>query len=430
MPTEIRPITSDEVVAYLRVLPSGNGLPSWEPAPAAWHAGPGPWPPAGAPPTDEELAADRDLVLADGFRAQAAFVDGRLVGGSAVLSLELTVPGLRQVAMGGVTSTGVLPTHRRRGLLRALMAAMLADCRDRGEALVGLSASEGGIYGRFGFSPATWQVRWELDRRDAGLLPTAPTGGELELVEADVDRAAWPALHERVRRRRVGEVSANSETWRGLSGASSGTDGPLRFLVHRGPDGEVDGIAHFLLPWSADPALAGTVQVEAFEAATPAAYAALWRLLLDLDLTRRVVAAHRPVDEPLRWMLRDPRALRVTRSADNLWLRVLDVGAALEARSYGVAGTVVLAVSDALCPWNDGVWRLEAGPDGASCHPAPGAEPHLALGVDALASLYLGGVSPAVLAGAGRVVELRSGALADVARLLGQDPAPFNAVGF
>lgn len=432
MGTEVRPVTPDEAVAYLTVLPQATGLPSWEPAPAAWHAGAGPWPPP-APataPSDEALAAESAAVLADGFRAQAAFVDGRLVGATAALSLELTVPGPRAVAMGGVTSTGVLPTHRRRGLLRALMTALLRDCHERGESLVGLSASEGGIYGRYGFSPATWQVRWELERSKAGFRPGAPVGGDLELVEADAARGAWPALHERVRLERVGEVSARPGTWDGLSGAACGTDGPLRFLLARGPGGRVDGIAQFRTPWSADPAVVGTVEVEACEALTPAAYASLWRLLTDLDLSRRVVAAKRPTDEPLRWLLEDPRALRVTRASDALWLRLLDVGAALEARAYGTSAGLVLRVADPVCPWNDGIWRLDAGPDGATCRRAPGTAVDLALGVDALASLYLGGVSPAVLAGAGRVTELRPGALAALGRLVHQDPAPFGAAGF
>lgn len=430
MTSEIRPVTRREVPEYLSVLPFANGLPSWEPAPAAWHAGEGPWPPAGPQITDEEAAAYADVVLSDGYRSQAAFVDGRIVGGSAMLSLELTVPGLRQVPFGGVTDTAVIATHRRRGLLRALMAAMFADCRDRGERLAGLSASEGSIYGRYGFAPATFQVRWELERTDARFLDQVDPPAGLELVSADVARAAWPSLHDRVRRQRVGEVSANATTWSGLSDAPSGTAGPLRFLVHRGLDGEVDGIAHFRLPWSADPKAAGTLQVQTLQAATPAAYGALWRLLTDFDLTHRVIAAHRPVDEPLRWMLSNPRALRITRSSDNLWLRLLDVGTALEARSYDATGSVVLAVDDAVCPWNQDRWRLETEPGGAHCRRAPGADPDLALGADALASLYLGGVQPAVLAGAGRIIELRPGALDALARQMRQDPAPYNAVGF
>lgn len=430
MVTEIRPVTSDEVVNYLKVLPQAVGLPFWEPEPAAWYAGHGPWPPAGAPALDEALDRETDAVLADWFRSQAAVVDGQIVGGSAMLSLELTVPGLRQVAMGGVTSTGVLPTHRRRGLLRALMTAMFRDCRERGEFLAGLSASEGTIYGRYGFGPATFQVRWELERTQARFVESSTADAGLQLVGADVVRAAWPDLHERVRRGRVGEVSATPGKWDGVSGAARGTDGPLQFLIHRTAAGDVDGIAHFRTPWSADAHLIGAVQVEAFEAATLAAYSSMWRLLTDLDLTRRIVVGRRPPDEPLRWMLANPRAMRITRASDNLWLRLLDVGAALAARAYDSSATLILAVSDPVCPWNDGNWRLDAHPEGTTCRLEPGARADLAMGVDTLASLYLGGVSPAGLAAAGRIAELRAGALTTLSRLLHQDPDPFNAVGF
>lgn len=429
MTTLIRPVTPEEALDYLRVLPQETGLPMWEPAPAAWHAGAGCWP-VPAVPSEEALARSAAALQSEGFRSQAAFVDGRLVGASAMLLLELTVPGPAPVAMGGVTSTGVLPTHRRRGLLRALMTAMLHDCRERGEPLAGLSASEGGIYGRYGFSPATFQVRWELESPAARFLDPAPPADRLELVSADLARAAWPSLHERARRTRVGEVSARPDAWEELSDSARGTDGPLRFLAHYDTDGQVDGLAHFRTPWSADPDQAGTVRVEAFEAVTSAAYGALWRLLTDLDLSRRVVAARRPGDEPLRWMLADPRALRVTRSADNLWLRLVDVSAALEARTYPTSGSLGIDVNDAMLPENQGRWRLDATPTGATCQFDPRATPDVALGVDALASLYLGGVSPATLVAAGRITVLHPRALATLISLFTQDPAPYNVARF
>ncbi|GAB3934801.1 hypothetical protein GCM10027614_08460 [Micromonospora vulcania] len=160
---EIRPITRAEAVDYLRVLPFANGLPNWEPAPAVWHGGPEAWPRPRRPADERQLLSWVDEVMADNYHPQAAFVDGELVGGSAMLSLAITAPGLRPVPLGGVTATGVLPTHRRRGLLRGMMQAMFDEAHARGEPLGALSASEGGIYGRFGFSPATMRVRWELD---------------------------------------------------------------------------------------------------------------------------------------------------------------------------------------------------------------------------------------------------------------------------
>lgn len=148
------------------------------------------------PASPETLERWVDEVMAEGYRPQAAFVDGKVVGGSGMLSLELTLPGLRRVAMGGVTATGVIATHRRRGLLRETMRAMFADARERGEFVAGLSASEGSIYGRFGFSPATLRTRWELDRGDAAFLDNAPPGGALEIVDAAAARQIWPTMHE------------------------------------------------------------------------------------------------------------------------------------------------------------------------------------------------------------------------------------------
>ncbi len=426
----IRPVERCEVVDYLRVLPFANGLPSWEPAPAAWHAGTAAWPQPAAPASGETLRGWVDDVMGEGFRSQAAFVDGHLVGGSALLSLELTVPGGRQVRMGGVTSTGVVATHRRRGLLRQMMQAMFADARAHGEFVTGLSASEGGIYGRFGFSPATERARWELDRADAAFVDAPPPGGSLELVDALTARGVWPRIHDTVRRRRVGEVSAQSDFWDQLSDASTGPEGPLRYLLHRDESGQPDGIANYRIPWGPRPDDVGTVAVEALEATNPGAYAALWGLLVDLDLTRRIVAAPRPVDEPLRWLLRNPRALRTTRATDNLWLRLLDVPTALEARTFDAHGGLVFEIGqDAMCPENSGTWRLTADPAGAVC--ARTAEhPDITLDVQSLASLYLGGVSPAALAAAGRIIEHQDGAVALTARLFTTDPLPYNAIGF
>jgi predicted acetyltransferase len=163
--------------------------------------------------------------------------------------------------------------------------------------------------------------------------------------------------------------------------------------------------------------------VEAFGALTSEAYRALWGLLLDFDLTKRVVAARRPVDEPLRWMLTNPRALKLTRTRDNLWLRILDVPRALEARTYAATDSLVLDL------FGSGRWRLDAGPDGATCTAAD--EPaDLNLGIGELGSLYLGGVRPGELAYAGRITEHTPGAVSRLDALLRPDRQPHNAVGF
>ncbi len=427
---QIRPINRDEVVDYLKVLPFANGLPSWEPAPAAWHGGPEAWPRPNPPASQEQLESWVDEVMADHFHPQAAFADGRIVGGSAMISFEVTVPGARQVPMGGVTATGVIATHRRRGLLKRMMQAMFDEALERGEPLAGLSASEGSIYGRFGFSPATLRTRWEIERTQAQLVDRGPWPGSLELTDAVTGREAWPAVHERIRRSRVGELSAQPEQWAGLSDAASGAAGPMRYLVHRDPDDEVDGIANFRLPWSSRVEDAGTLVVEGLQATTDDAYRAVWELLLDFDLTRKVIAAGRPGDEPLRWMLQNPRAMRVTRQSDNLWIRLLDLPMALEARRYEVPGALVLGIeSDPMCPRNEGAWRLEGNPQGATCTRVD-ETPDVLLDIRALGSLYLGGMSAALLASAGRIRPQNVDAVGVLSRMFRTDPEPFNSFGF
>ncbi|MEV0790881.1 GNAT family N-acetyltransferase [Kribbella sp. NPDC050459] len=421
MAIEIRPVTAAETKEYLRVLPYVNGFPQEEPEPSAWYAGSAAWPPQ--VPRTEQLEQDAAELLTDWFRPQAAFVDGKIAGGSAIVSVEVTVPGGRQVALGGVTSTAVLPTYRRRGLLRQIMGAMLDDCRERGEFLAGLSASEGTIYGRYGFSPATFQHRWEVRRTDVAFRDDFTDTGSLDLVDSAEAGVVWPVLHEQVRAVRVGEISPLPGKWQNLAALPADGSGPAHHLVHRDTTGAVDGAAIFRLPWSPDPALAGVLQVEAFEALTPVAYRALWALLLDFDLTKRVVAARRPVDEPLRWMLTNPRALKLTRTRDNLWLRILDVRRALEARTYAATDVLVLEVD------GHGRWRLDAAPDGAACT-ATDADADVSLTVNELGSLYLGGVRASELMYAGRVVERTAGSVSRLDALLRQDRAPHNAVGF
>ncbi|MEV4280003.1 GNAT family N-acetyltransferase [Actinoplanes xinjiangensis] len=366
----------------------------------------------------------------DGIHPQAAFVDGKLVGGSAMLSLAITVPGPRVVALGGVTATGVVATHRRRGLLRAMMQAMFDEALGRGEPLAALSASEGGIYGRFGFSPATMRARWELDRSDARLIDCAPTVGSLELVDAAVARQAWPQIHQQIRRRQIGELAPDPDRWDGLSDDAAGTDGPMRYLVHRDAAGNLDGVANFRLLWSPSPEHAGTLVVEGFQAVTADAYRAMWMLLTDFDLTRKIVAPSRPMDEPLRWMLRNPRAMRITRQSDNLWLRILDLPAALTARAYDTTTELTFAIEDdSMCPHNVGAWRLAVSPDKVTCTRTD-KRPDLTTDIQSLSSLYLGGMSAAVLAGAGRIRPHRPGAVNDTARVFRVDPEPFNSFGF
>ncbi len=411
MEVEIRPVGPDEVESFIRV---GN---------AAFLGC----------PTEEQVEEQRPQ-LPELSRTLGAFAGGRLVGTAGDFGLELTVPGGALVPMAGLSWVGVLPTHRRRGILTALVRRHLDGARERGEPLAGLEASEGGIYGRFGYGWATFEATVELDR-DRGRLPPGVLGdeGSIELVGEDEAGKVLPEVHDRARRQQVGDVSAGPGYWvstlRSSDRGHDGWGGKL-FAVCTGRQGQVEGGAVYHVPPE------GTfgryaVHVDHLVAVSRGAYHSLWGFLADLDLTGKVVARHRPLGEPLRWMLTDPRQLQVTGVGDHLWVRLVDLPAALAARGYAAEGSVVLDVSDPACPWNEGRWLLEAGRSGASCRrAAPGQETELALDASTLGSLYLGGVSAASLAAAGRVGEAVPGAVARLAAMLAVDPPPWCSTGF
>ncbi|WP_276607241.1 sterol carrier protein domain-containing protein [Streptomyces sp. A0958] len=208
------------------------------------------------------------------------------------------------------------------------------------------------------------------------------------------------------------------------------TNGPLRYLTHRDQHGNVDGIANFRLPWSPTTDHAGMLVVEALEAANPVAYRALWGLLIDFDLTKAVVAAGRPRDEPLRWMLTNPRAMRITRQTDNLWARLLDVPRALTQRSYQTSGELRFTISDdQMCPANNRTWHLKADRSIATCVPT-GETADLTITISALSSLYFGGMSARHLAYAGHITPHTDGAIGQLAGMLWTDCEPHNSFGF
>lgn len=330
------------------------------------------------------------------------------------------------VPLAGVSAVGVLPTHRRRGLLTQMMAAMLGDARRRDEALAALIATEGTIYGRYGFGVGATAQSVSIDpRRSAFAVPSPPL--EVRLVDAEEAGKLLPELFERFRFQRAAQPGRSPARW-----AEICEDPPER---RRGASALYVGVAERgYVTWRAKDA---QVQVSDLFAETAEIEAALWRLVLDIDLVDEVVG-RRPVDDPLRWRLADPRALKVTAERDVLWVRVLDVCAALEARSYAGEGRLVLDVAPPVGAPPDlatdpviGRYVLDAGPDGAACQPArPGEPTDLAVDLDALGSLLLGGVRPEVLAGAGRVREQRGGMIPVADRLFTTGVAPFSGTGF
>lgn len=365
-------------------------------------------------------------------RAISAWDGSTLVGTASSFSLRTTVPGGALVPTGGLAMVSVAPTHRRRGLLRDMLRWQLEDTHRRGEPIAALTASEPAIYGRFGYGVATQWLSLAIDTTQVR-IPVPPEAAELtlRLVDPAEALADCEAVYARALRQRPGRLE-RPESWQRAElfdppeGRGGGT--PLQ-CVQAERDGEVVGYARYSVrgSWTDDSA-DGQVSVRELEADDTTTYAVLWRYLADIDLTSVLTAAKRPPDDGIVPLVSDMRRARL-RLRDAMHLRPVEVGAALAARTYQLPIDVVLDVRDDFCPWNAGRWRLSGDSSGASCE-RTGDPAELALSVAELGAAYLGGTSLASLADAGRVTELRPGALAPVSVAFGSLRAPFLPHGF
>jgi predicted acetyltransferase len=374
-------------------------------------------------PTDEELTASREITE---FDRTLAFFDGpEIVATAGIFSYEMTVPG-GTLRCGGVTRVSVLSTHRRRGLLRAMMRRQLDDMHERGEPLAALYASEASIYGRFGYGLATYQTAVEIERSRAAFATALSGGGRLSMVDVPTAVGAFTRVWGRARPNHPGMLGLDERWMRNqladLELHREGASPHYRVLYQTDDAPSGFAIYRLKLDWDAS-GPNGTLRLEMLVAATPDAYAALWRHVLDVDLMARVTAEMRPVDEPLRFLLADSRQPK-TRIEDGIWLRLVDVAAALAGRRYRIEGRLALRVRDAFCPWNDRQVELVGGPAGAECRPHDGGA-DLALDAADLAALYLGGNRFRTLCEAGRVQEVRPGAIARADAMFATDRAPW-----
>lgn len=355
----------------------------------------------GAAPHPDDRAVEHAVV--DPARFLVARDGRQVVGTAGSFALRMAVPGA-VLPVAGVTWVGVLPTHRRRGLLTGMMTRLLAERHEAGEAVAALWASEGAIYQRFGYGPACGLLTVEVPRGAALAVPVEPGG--LRLVTPDPEVLA--PLHEAVAARTPGDFLRTPAFWHfRLHDAEHRRAGasPLRCVVTQ----EGDGYALYATTSDWEPAgPAGQVRLRELVATTPQAHARLWRYLLDHDLTV-AVTGRIAVEDPLLHLLTEPRGAQA-RLGDGLWVRPVEVGAALSARTYATPVDVVLEVTDPTCPWNAGRWRLSGGPAGAVCARTRDAA-DLALDVRDVGAALLGGARLQVRAAAGRVEELTPGAL-------------------
>ena len=357
----------------------------------------------------EEADWERESVAVKLERAVGAFDDGRAVGFSASYEFDLTVPGGAAVPTAGVTWVAVLPSHRRRGILRRSMEQLFRDAGEQGEPLAALYASEAAIYGRFGFGIATHWVTLNGESRRIAFRDDPGASGVVRLVDEQEAFAAFPAIYEQVRSHRTGMLSRTEHWWRRhrladyehwRRGASK------RFYALLELDGEPSAYALYRVKdeWD-DGYPKGQVRVHESVATSPDAARELWRYLFSIDLTTRVQAELVDPASPLFFQVVDPRALHLSHR-DGLWLRLLDVEEALRRRSYEGEDELIVDVRDEVLPENHGRYRIGARVERTD------DQPDLALDVADLGSVYLGGFGVAELALAGRVNELRPGAVA------------------
>jgi predicted acetyltransferase len=369
-------------------------------------------------PTDEGLDRFTQLLPLD--RMHAAFDGDEIVAGAGVFPFELSVPG-GSLPCAGVTVVGVYPTHRRRGALRAMMDAQLRDVQERGEPIAALWASEETIYGRFGYGLASWAGELTVPQEWNAFAEPLQTRGRVRFATHEEAGELLPPVWEALRAQRPGMFSRSQDWWklRTLRVPDEEKANPKRLVVLE-LDGAPQAYAIYKSAMKFEGGVAdSTLEVTEAIATTPQSSAELWRFLLDIDWQAKVHVTLVPPDHPLFLLLANPRRVKY-RMGDGLWLRLVDVGAALSGRVYTGDGAVVFDVRDAVCPWNEGRWRVSA--EGAV---RSDGDADLALDISALGAAYLGAVSFDQLRAGLRLEELTDGAVEKADALFAWRPLPW-----
>jgi predicted acetyltransferase len=401
----LRPVTAEEFPAYYRTIAETFN----------------------SDPRDAERELEWAVIELD--RTLAAFVDKEMAATGCIYTRTMTVPGAL-LPIAGVSMISVASTHRRQGLLTAIIRRQLTELHEQErEPVAVLWASESIIYQRFGYGMASQGATLTAPTRDLAFRAGVDLGaGRVRLAAAEEARPHLMAVFEEVRPQQVGCLDRGGRWWDNRVAdpefVRTGGATTLRFALYEEPDGHVSGYAFYRLKpgWEGHNPN-GEVELKEIQATTPQAYAALWSFLTQLDLVRKINSWQGRPDEPLLWLLADPRQAQL-RLSDQLWLRLADVGRALAARRYAAEVDVVFEVADAFCPWNAGRWRLSGGPAGAVCEPTTDAA-DLELTSTELGAAYLGGPTLSALAAAGRVREVRPGALARASAAFRGERAPW-----
>lgn len=378
------------------------------------------WSYFGFPPTDEAVSNFTQLMTP--ARALIVRDDDVVAAGCGSFAFDLTTPG-GHVRTAGLSVVGVMPTHRRRGILSALMRRFIEDCRARDEPVAYLWASEERIYGRFGFGMAGLSADIDLPRHKAAFVQAAPDNARARMVGlAD----AWEPLHriyDRAARETPGAYARSPDWWRLkvlTDPAWQRKDAGFKQCVVIEMDGAPVGYALYRVATKHENGRATSgIDVVETAAVSPAATAAVWRFLFDIDLSSWITASFLPLDHPLVLLAAEPRRLDF-HQRDGTWLRLIDIEKALAARAWGPRDDVVIEIEDAFCPWNAGRWRI--GADGVA---RTTREADLRCGVDALACAYLGGFSWRQIVNSSRAIAKDEDAILRADRVFERRAAPW-----
>lgn len=355
-------------------------------------------------------------------RMLAVREDGAVIGGAGSFAFDIGVPG-GTVPAAGVTVVGVLPTHRRRGVLTAMMRAQLDDIHRRGESVAYLWASEETIYRRFGYGMASLCGEVEIPKEANAFERPFTSRGLIRIVGEEEALAPFSLIHDHVRQETPGMFSRTADWWKVRTLADSErkrAGGGVLNRVLLTVDGEPQAYALYRMHQNLElGSSTGFLNVIEAVGSTLEATREIWRFLLDVDWIARIKANLLPVDHPLLFLMARPRLMKL-RLIDALWVRLVDVPRALAARTIAPGEPVVIEVKDTFCPWNEGKYRIEQGRVERT-----EAAPDLVVEVNVLGSVYLGGFSFAQLTRAGFVAELKPGAAARADTLFPRDRAPW-----
>ncbi|MGH2629569.1 MAG: GNAT family N-acetyltransferase [Actinomycetota bacterium] len=367
---------------------------------------------------------ENERLIAEPDRSFVAMDGEAIVGTAGACTTWLTVPGAG-LSVPGVTAVGVLPSHRRRGINTRLMATLLDQAAERGEPLAYLWASESPIYGRFGYGMASMCTELEMSPQRSAFVEGVGIEGHVRALTREQALPLMRPVYDAAAASRPGMIAVDDRWWTWLFfEPKRDEDEPLFFALREDDDGVADGYAVYKVKheWVHNVPM-NELKVQHLVATTPAATAALWRYLLDVDLIATVKVLDRPADEELLWLVAEPRRLHAMLS-DGLWIRLIDVPASLVGRRYADDGRLVFDVHDGFRPSASGRYELVVEGGEGTCS-LTDAAPDLACAVGALGAAYLGGISFRQLARAQQVRELSPDALARADAVFSWDPSPW-----